>query len=415
MMSWVESKEIQDEFKSTMRIFEERHGELLDEVKKNGEETKSSRAALELVHNRLDELETKMNRPMIKGPEEKSTDSEYTKIFNEWVMTGDKSKISQVDYRKFNFPLMNETIDTQGGYFVPPEFSDFVVDSLVQYSPVRRYATNIKMRRKEFKIPVQQRAQDLQTGTPASGLFKASWGSDLTTVNQTDTGLIAQKSLVLCDLNAYPFTTLDLQEDNAYGNTESYVMQNLIKSFAYYEGHAFTVGDGVTQPTGFLTDTTGYSSVTAVGTADTIGTSGNLLLDAFYELPDYYARNGVWFMNRQTIRLVREWVDGQGQYLLTTNFGNTLANDAPTTLVGRPYQEIIDMPAPAADGTYTTGSIPIVFGDVRSAYYIGDPVSGMYMIRDPYTTPGIIKYFTRTRVAGNVILPEAMVKINLAS
>ncbi len=412
-MSYVETKELQDEFKSTMRIFEEKHGEIMEQVKSYGVEHGETRKSLDSLHNRLDEIETKLNRPKIQTPETQGVDSEYTKVFYDWILHGEDNRIKEVS-KKFNFPMMNETIDTQGGYFVPPEFSNFIVDSLVQFSPVRKYATNIKMRRKEFKIPVQQRAQNLQTGAPAAGLFETSWGSDLSTINQTDTGLIGQKTLTLCDLNALPFTTLDLSQDNMYGNTESYMMENLIKSFAYREGRAFTLGNAVDEPTGFLTDTAGYSTVTATGAANTIGTTGNLLFDVFYTLPDWYARNGVWFMNRQTIRLIREWVDGQGQYLLTTNYGNTLANDAPATICGRPYQEIIDMPAPAADGTYAADSIPIVFGDMRSAYYVGDPVTGMFMLRDPYSIKGIIQLFTRTRVAGNVILPEALVKVELA-
>ncbi|MAN76876.1 MAG: phage major capsid protein [Rhizobiales bacterium] len=411
-----ETRQFHDEWNSAFAEFKHIHKEQQEETKKFGEEMKETRNMLEKIHERMDEVETKMNRPKIQSPEEKSTDSDYTKAFNEWVMTGKDSDLRNLE-KKFNFPLMNETIDTQGGYLVPPEFSSFIVDSLVQYSPIRQYATNITMRRKEFRIPVQQRAQNLQTGAPATGLFKTSWGQDLSTIDQTDTGLLGQKTLVLCDINALPFTTLDLAEDNFYGSTESYVMQNLVKSIAYEEGYGFTLGDGVLEPTGILnpTVTADYSTVTATGAANTIGTTGNLLFDAFYELPDWYARNGTWFMNRQTIRIIREWVDGQGQYLLTSNYGNTLANDAPATILGRPYQEIINMPAPNAAGVYANGSIPILFGDMKSAYYTGDPATGMYMLRDPYTSKGIVKFFTRTRVAGNVILPEALVKIELAS
>lgn len=410
----LEERRFGEELQNVFTEFKHIHEESKNEMKKLGEETKETRQTLEKLHDRMDAVETKLNRPKIATTDNESPKSEYYKAFMDYFFKGDE-RIRHMDV-KVSFPNLNETIDPQGGYLVPPEFSDFIVDSLVQWSPMRKYATIIKMNRKEFKIPVQNQAQNLQTGVPIvnGGMFATSWGDDISLITQTATGTLGQKSLVACDLNALPFATTDFLEDDMYGSGERYITENLAKSIAYAEGAAFVNGDGVLEPFGVLTDPTIYvNSVQATGTAFTIGTSGNLLIDAFYELPDFYARNGVWFMNRQTIRIVREWVDGQGQYLWTPTFGNTLSTEAPGAILGRPYQEMINFPAPDASGIYNSGSIPILFGDMRSAYYIGDRI-GIRMLRDPYTSKPYVQFWTRTRVAGNPILPEALCKIELA-
>lgn len=415
-MSYVETNQLANEFKSTAELFKQKHGEILEEVKKLGGETAESRESINRMHDRLDIIETQMSRPKTKSLDtEKLERSEYGKVFMDYMKKGYDNTIRSMDV-KATFPNLNETIDPQGGYLVPPEFSDFIVDSLVQWSPIRKYATVIRMNRKEFKIPVQQQAQNMQTGAPAAGMFATEWGSEFGPINQTNTGLLGQKSLVACDLSAFPYATTDMLDDFAYGSMESYIQSNIAKSMAYAEGNAFVVGDGLTEPTGLLTDSSIYVNGVVSGSATTLGTSGDLLIDAYYTLPDFYARNGVWFMNRQTIRIVREWVDGQGQYLWTPTFGNTLSQDAPGAIMGRPYQEIIDMPGPTAIGgtTYTNGVVPILFGDMRSAYYIGDRI-GMTMLRDPYSQIPFIRYWFRARVGGNVILPEALCKVTVSA
>jgi HK97 family phage major capsid protein len=409
-----EIREIGTEMQEVFHEFKHIHKRLQDEVKTIGEETKETRNILEKINDRQDELETKWNRPKLQTadvPEVKN--AEYEKAFIKYFTKGDDTLIRNMDV-KVTFPNMNETIEPQGGYLVPPEYYNRIVDSLVQYSPLRRYSTVLNMNSKELRIPVQQQAQNLQTGTHAAGLFRTEWGSEFGPINQTDTGLLGMKTLVACDLNAFPFTTTDMIDDDAYGSIETYIQQNVAKSIAYAEGAAFVNGDGILEPTGILTDPNIYvNSVEAVGVENTIGDSGDLLINAYYELPDFYARNGTWFMNRQTIRTVRSWVDGQGQYLWTPTFGNTLSTEAPGAILGRPYQELIDMPAPAANGTYAAGSIPIIFGDMRSAYYIGNRI-GMRVLRNPYLNMPYVSYWTRTRVAGNVILPEALCKVELA-
>ena len=137
-------------------------------------------------------------------------------------------------------------------------------------------------------------------------------------------------------------------------------------------------------------------------------------------------------MNRQTLRIVREWVDGLGQYLWTPNYGTTTAYDSASSIMGRPYRECIDFPAPAATGIYPTGisfnaaasaanvtaggeafgGCVCLFGDMNATYMVVDRM-GIRVLRDPYSNKPFVQFYTTYRVGGTVVLPEAMCAINI--
>lgn len=407
-MSYVENRVLSDELKNVFEEFKHIHAESKNEIKALGEETKETRNTIEKIHDRLDQVETKLSRPRIQLTESNDQEeSEYKKAFDKWFTTGDDTEIKLTS--------MNETVDPDGGYLVPPQYSNFLIESLVEWSPIRRYARVVKTNSKEFRIPVQAQAQDYQTGAAQSGLFPTGWTSDVGPVPQTVAGKLRMVSIPTNDLYALPAASQDLVDDSAYGNIESYIQKNLAKSIALAEGTAFVKGNGVGQPLGLLT---GDEFVT-VNTGNAVGfaaiDAADVIFNAYYALPDYYARQGVWFMNRQTIRIVREFADGNGQYLWTPSFGNTLPNEAPATILSRPYAECIDMDAPVAinGDVYNAGDIPILFGSAYDAYTIVDRM-GIRMLRDPYTSKPFILYYTTFRVGGTTVLPEAMVKVQCA-
>ena len=63
-----------------------------------------------------------------------------------------------------------------------------------------------------------------------------------------------------------------------------------------------------------------------------------------------------------------------------------------------------------------SGTFPVAFGDFRRAYMIVDRVA-MAVLRDPFTqaTTGNVRYVARRRVGGQVILPEAIVKLKCST
>lgn len=416
-MSYVDKRQADDGLKMAFESFKDIHADLKAEVKKYGKGTQATREALDKVHERLDHFETKMSRPLTSS--NKLETSEHAEAFQKFIKKGDDTELKAIS--------MNETVDPEGGYLVPPEWANFIVESLVQWSPIRRYARVMRVGSKDFKVPVQQQSQNLITGAPQSGLFRSGWTSDLGPVNQTDTGQVNLITIPSNDMYALPYVTQDMLEDSMF-NVESFLQENLAKSMAFLEGSAFVNGTGVGQPLGLLSPgaLAQYPATNIIRPVDpvapaapvpdwSIGASPDIMIQAYYALPDYYARNGTWFMNRQTIRDVREMTGGNGAYLWTPVYGLATSLEAPATILGRPYAECIDMVAPtnqtdAAGNIYypANTTVPVVlFGDMNAAYMITDRM-GVRMLRDPYSAKPFVLFYTTARIGGNLVLPEAL-------
>jgi HK97 family phage major capsid protein len=102
-------------------------------------------------------------------------------------------------------------------------------------------------------------------------------------------------------------------------------------------------------------------------------------------------------MPRSAQTAIRKLKDGNGNYL----WQQSLQIGVPSAFNGYPVALDDNLPAIGA-GTY-----PIYFGNFKRAYLIIDR-AGIRVIRDPYTSPGYIKFFTWKRVGGGVSMYEAV-------
>ena len=168
-------------------------------------------------------------------------------------------------------------------------------------------------------------------------------------------------------------------------------------------------GSGVGQPEGLLT----ISGMTEVNSGSAAALTGDGLVNLYYTLPDFYARQSTFVMKRSTVGAVRKLKDSSGNYLWAPGFGGNgltmnLAAGAPATILDRPYREAIDMPAVAAD------AMAIVFGAFKMGYRIVDR-QDIRVLRDPYSNKPYVTFYTTKRVGGQVVLLEAFVKHKVAA
>lgn len=115
-----------------------------------------------------------------------------------------------------------------------------------------------------------------------------------------------------------------------------------------------TTGDGVSKPTGFLTEAT-LGNTAAGSTSFT----ADELIDLEHSVDPAYRRNARFMMNDDALKVVKKLKDGAGQYL----WGASPADGEPDTILGHPYTINQDMPAIAPSAK------AIAFGDF-SKYYI---------------------------------------------
>ena len=339
------------------------------------------------IEGRQDQLEAAFKRVGVPMGEPSGTQSIQTKAFDSFLRRGTDGMPEPERKALAIAP------DTSGGYLVAPEFDREIIKNLVLVSPIRKVATVKTMAGNSLMLPTR-------TGAPTG-----YWVSEGATRMQT-AETYGQLEIPCNEMAVFIDITNRLLEDAAFDMQQEFSM-DLATEFDRLEGAAFVSGSGIGQPEGLLTNNlvASANSGSAATIADANG-QANGLIDAFYGLKPYYRGRATWLLNGSTLAAVRELKDNQNRYI----WQPSLAAGQPETILGRPVLEVPDMPDQAA------GATPIMVGDIASAYRIYDR-TGMSILRDPFTmaTSGIIRFHARRRVAGQTVLPEAVIKIACAA
>jgi HK97 family phage major capsid protein len=342
--------------------------------------TEQQLGGLAEITTRLDELEARSQRP---GTERTQEPSAERRAFAEYLRMGDRAP---------ELRTLISSNDPSGGYLAPGEMSAEFIRDLVQFSPIRALAT------------VRSTATGSVSYPRRTGITNAAWRGE----TQTQTGsepTFGQVEIPVRELNTYVDVSNQLLADSA-GVAEAEVRMALAEDFGQKEGLAFVSGVGPLAPEGLMSASgVGY---TPSGNASTLGSApADLLISHYYSLPAAYRARGTWLMNGSTLAAVRKLKDGTtGVYLWQPSY----QAGQPETLLGRPVIEVPDM----AD--IGSGTEPIAFGDIATAYRIVDRVA-LSILVNPYllATTGITRVHATRRVGAAVVQPAAIKKIKCAT
>jgi HK97 family phage major capsid protein len=259
-----------------------------------------------------------------------------------------------------------------------------IIEKLVEISPVRALAS----------IETIGVGDSLDVPKEGSTNFDDGWVAERQDRPETATGTFALDQIPTHEQYAKPRATQKMLDDNTF-DVEGWISRKVQERFAKREGTGFVSGNGVTQPEGLLTN----ADIAFVVSGDANLLTPNGIIDLYHDLPEPYANNATWLMKRGTVKAIRQFKDTTGQYL----WQPALADKTPSTILGQPYREAIDMPAVAAN------AFPIIFGDFKAGYAIVDRM-GIRVLRDPYSAKPFVEFYTTRRVGGQVVLAEAFRK-----
>ena len=371
-------------------------GDAFDEFKTRNAQRTSD------LESRFDELERKFQRP--GNLSRSANDTTYE-------TPGDLATKNAIhDYlRKGPEAASRETkatlqvgVDPSGGYFVSPTTSTRIVERIFSTSPLRPLAT------------LENIGGDRLEGIDSPGDIDAGWVAETGTRIETSVGEIGKYEIFAHEMYAMPVATQKLLEDSAF-NLENWLVTRLARRFGRLENAAFVGGNGVGQPRGFTTYTTdsaGDSTRTwgkvqyvpsgAAG-AFTSSNPADALYDLVFSLKADYLPGASWLMARSTLALIAKFKSGMGDYLLNPR----MSAGTPFSLLGYPVVLAEDMP------TIASNSLSIAFGDFRG-YTIADRV-GISVLRDPYTSKGVVKLYSRKRTGGGVVDFDAIKLMKFAT
>ncbi|MGN0278688.1 MAG: phage major capsid protein [Lachnospiraceae bacterium] len=325
-----------------------------------------------------DKLAQATSKPITMQPNAQM-ETERAKPFRERT----EYKNAMIDALRTNFrkisDVLQEGVDADGGYLVPVEYDNRLIEVLKEENIMRGLATRITTSG-EHKI-------NIAATTPA-----ALWveeGGALTFGDAT----FDQKFVDSHKLHVAIKVTEELLYDSAF-DLEKYIITQFGKALANAEEDAFLNGDGKGKPYGIFDAATGGESAGTLS-ADI---KADDIFDLIYKLKRPYRKGASFIMNDKTIAQIRKLKDNNGQFLWQ-----------PSLVAGEPDQI-------AGYTVRTSAYAPenaIAFGDY-SYYNIADRGARSFKtLNELFAGNGMVGFVAKERVDGLLLLPEAIQIMNL--
>ena len=325
------------------------------------------------------ELNKPVNKPLTSKPGNSATDKpaktgRASDVYKNGMLQALRTNFRQVSN------ILQEGVDADGGYLVPEEYDNRLIDVLTEENIMRSLGHTITTSG-EHKI-------NIAATKPA-----AAWIEEGGALQFSD----ATFSQILLDahkLHVAIKVTEELLYDNAFG-LENYIINQFGKALANAEEDAFLNGDGSGKPTGLFAATGGG---TVAGTLSAAIKSDDML-DLVYALKRPYRKNASFIMNDKTLAQLRKLKDNNGAYIWQ-----------PSYQTGEPDKVL-------SYAVHTSAYAPenaIAFGDY-SYYNIGDRGTRSFkQLTELFAGNGMIGYVAKERVDGKLILPEAVQILKLS-
>jgi len=399
----IEVNEVRNAAETLARTFEEYksvNDRRLDEIERRGspdvllnEKLGRMDTHITRLQDDISSVKTALRRPNKGGLAPVTEgDSEYKQAFMRYITKGFDQDLTALQGKAL------QVIDSaEGGYMVPPEFSNRIITRQFDTTPMRQVAT---------VMTISSDAVEMlrDTNEPV-----AQWISETATPTDTADSTLGRVRIPVFELYAQPKATQKLLDD-AFINVEDWLVNKVSAKFSRAENTAFVSGDGVTQPRGFTsysaqavddgTRAWGVLQYVATGASGAFASSNpaDCLFDLMHKLRAGYHPKAVWIMPRGVADLIRKFKEN------TTNayiWQPGLQQGQPATLLGFPVYLGEDMPAVAS------GSYSLAFGNFEEGYTIVDRM-GFQILRDPYTAAPFVKFRCTKRTGGDVVNFEAI-------
>lgn len=340
-----------------------------------------------------DEPETEMTHAVTKGSGSTQVAELQVKAFNSYLKAGprDPEFLSAMDSLK----ALQSDLDTQGGYLVAPQlFVEQLLKNVDDFVFMRKLGTVMQL----------QKAESLGVPTLDTDLNDADWTTELATGNE-DTVMRFGKR----ELHPHPFAkrvrisnTLLRQ---ALMDPEAIVRQRLVYKFAVTQEKAFLTGSGQGQPLGvFTANAAGISTGRDVTSSSSTSITGDVLIDAVYNLREQWRKGAKWIFHRDALKQIRKLKDGNGQYLWQPG----LANGEPGTICDLQF-----FSSEFAPNTFTSGLYVGILGDF-STYWIAEAMDlSIQVVKELYAESNLTGYICRADADGMPVLEQAWSRIKL--
>lgn len=346
------------------------------------------------MQEQLDKIETILNRPdgLGGGDKAKAEAAKMLAAFDRVMRkpAADRDAADMEVVRHMNTLIKGN--DAGAGYLLaPPEMQREIIKNIVEMSPMRSICRVIQIGSQSYKAPKR---------TAAASATRVGETGTRSNTGDPSYGML---EILAPELFARFEVSQQMLEDSDYDLLAELRMESA-EQFSYKEGYESIngTGAGTNQMEGILTNADVGEVVS--GSASAITADG--MIDLYHGVKTAYTRNGLFGLNRTSLKATRKLKDQQNQYLWIPG----IANAAPNTILGAPYVEMPDLPDPGA-GTY-----PVLYGDFRQGFAIVDRIGISFQV--DFTTgadSGLVVFRARKRVGGGVLKAEALKKMKCST
>ncbi|MCK9326402.1 MAG: phage major capsid protein [Bacteroidales bacterium] len=351
------------------------------------------------ISGQISNLNKKANRPEIGAEDLSQDEADHKNAL--YGPSGYMRKGTEDGLRDLERKTLRAGSDPDSGYFLAPTTVGAIGRVLTSDVSMRRLATVTQIGTSEWKEP-------MVTSGASSG-----WVGETGSRAATTTPKISEIKIALEECYAMPAAYTRTLEDSSV-NLESWLVDESGISFTDEEGEAFITGNGVNKPRGITTYTmianTSYTwgkiGYVASGKAGAFADANpeDSLIDLIHALKRGHRNGAAFMMSDSTLATVRKFKDGFGNYI----WQPSLQLGVPDMLLGYPVETDDYMPS------VDTNTYPIAFGNFKRAYRIVDG-RGITILRDPYTTKGLVYFYMTRRVGGGVKNFEAIKFLKMAA
>lgn len=287
---------------------------------------------------------------------------------------------------------MSTTTPAEGGYTVPSEISDMVIQKLKAFGGMREVAEIITT----------------DSGNPLSFPTNDGTGEVGEIVSENTGAATGETTFGTVGLNVFKYSSkkialpIELIQDSAV-DVVAFVVARLAERIARIQNTHFTVGAGTTVPDGIITRASAGKTGT---TGQTLTVTYDDLVDLKHSVNRAYRSNAKFMMNDLSVAIVSKLKDTTGRPIWTPG----ITEGAPDMLLGHPIVTNDDVAVMAANAK------SIVFGDL-SQYKIRDVRNSTSIRRfddSAFALNGQVGFCGWQRSGGNLI-DTAAVKLYVNS
>ena len=290
---------------------------------------------------------------------------EYRQAFNAMLRRGvgrlsaDQQSVLERGFGEIDTRALSSVTDAAGGYTVPDEFSNRLVETMKAYGGLLGIVD----------VLTTASGTDLLWPTNDDTANEGAILDENTQISEQDVAFGQGK------LKAYTYTSklirvpLQLLQDSAI-DIEAFLARRIGERIGRAVAGHIATGAGTTQPVGVADAAVGFGVGVTGATGNTTTVTYDSLVDLEHSVDPAYRGSAQYAMNDLTLAAIRKLKDSQNRPLWVPS----VAGGVPSTINGRPYTIDNKLPAPAANAK------SILFGDFKTGY-IARRVSGAQVLR----------------------------------